>query len=888
MELPVQDAQSQETMCDVVRRHARESPDAPVFLAEGREPLTYAGLADLMTRFSRALNGIGFGRGDRIAIVHPGGPNMASAMTCVWNCATAVPMNPAFTLSEFALQMRDLGVHAVAIDAGMDTPARDAAKQQGLPILDLKQADERIAGLIEIAGNPGGEAARPGRTEADDYAHILATSGTTSHSKVVPVRHRHLVARVTFGSSLLRMTPEDRCLTLMPLFHGGGISAPFCETLYAGASLLHMPAFSADLFFRLLATLQPSWYAGGPTYHHAIRAQAPKYRDAIAGAQLRFIRNGTGHLDAGIAEDLERLFNAPVIDNYSTTETGRICGRPEPPAPHKRGTVGISSGGEIAIMDPDGRHLPVGERGEVIVRGPHVFDGYENDPAANEAAFIGDWYRTGDEGVFDDDGFLTITGRIKDIISRGGEKIAPSEIDDALLRLAGVSEVATFPVPHATLGQEVAAAVVPEHGVDLSGEIVTEFLRGKLAPFKIPRRFVFVEEIPKSSAGKVQRRLLAESFGLVSGKPSLQSTSGEDDRSATPLEAKLQTIWAETLNIDQVGLNDDFFMLGGDSLQAVELFLRIEKELGRKLPRAVLFEAATVADMARRIEDVTPPRCIVTIQPNGRRPPFFCIHDRNGEVLNFRELSRLVGDEQPFYGIQSLGLDGSPVPFTTMKDMAAFYVREMQKVQPTGPYYVGGYSFGGRAALAIAHRLRALGEDVALLAILDTPSGIGRTTADADDWLARHWRSIRETGLVGLPGYLLVRVKNAAVLAYVVARFKILTAVWRYCVKRGRPMPRIFGRPVDTNDMISHHYRMEPYDGDATLFRSELRPLSHTDIYEGWRQLVTGKLEMRQISGEHNEILDPPHVQVLARELADCLEQAQAAARTPRPFAEAL
>ena len=878
---------SRESMCDVVRRHARETPDAPAFLADGREPLTYAGLADLMARWQKSLNDMGLGRGDRIAIVHPGGAGLAAAVAGIWNCATAVPTNPNFTPGEFAIHLRDVGAKAIAVDAEMDTPARDVAQRQGLPVLEIRQTDDRVAGMVDITGDRIGEAAHPGMTGADDYAHILVTSGTTSRSKIVPIRHRNLLARVEYGSSLCRIRQDDRCINLMPLYHSGGLSAPFCESLHAGGSLLSISDFSADLFFDLLARSEPTWYAGGPTHHHAVRSLAPNYQDAIARVQLRFIRNGSGHLDSDISQDLEKIFKAPVIDNYSTTETGRLCGRKLPPAIHKRGTVGISAGGEIAIMDPDGRMLPVGERGEICVRGPHIFDGYENDPDANEEAFRDGWFRPGDEGVFDEDGFLTITGRIKDFIKRGGEKIGPSEVDDALMRHPGVSEVAAFPIPHATLGEDVAAAVVPVAGKELTEDAIADFLRGNLAPYKMPRRILIVDAIPKSSVGKVQRRLLAEAFGIVAGKPSPQPESSEDDRSATPLEARLQTIWAETLGVDHVGLNDDYFTLGGDSLQAVELFLRIEKELGRKLPRAVLFEAATVADMARRIEDVTPPRCIVTIQPNGRRPPFFCIHDRNGEVLNFRELSRLVGDEQPFYGIQSLGLDGSPVPFTNIEDMAAFYVREIQKVQAAGPYYVGGYSFGGRAAIAIANRLRALGEEVALLAILDTPSGVGRTTADADDWLARHWRNIRAMSLASLPGYLLVRVKNAAVVAYVAARFKIMAAVWRYCVKRGRPMPRIFGRPVDTNDMISRHMPTQSYDGDATFFKGELRPLSHTDIHEGWRQLVKGTLEMRQISGEHNEILDPPHVQVLARELTDCLVKAQAAQADPDLLAKA-
>ncbi|MQA65926.1 MAG: acyl-CoA synthetase, partial [Alphaproteobacteria bacterium] len=290
---------------------------------------------------------------------------------------------------------------------------------------------------------------------------------------------------------------------------------------------------------------------------------------------------------------------------------------------------------------------------------------------------------------------------IGDVINRGGEKIAPSEVDAAIKSYPDVADAMTFPIPHAALGEEVAAAVIPVPGAVFTDEILSKYLRGRLAPFKVPRRILIVDEIPKGPTGTIERRRLAAAFGLAVPSSAAGAESA-DDRPATPLEAKLQRIWADVLRLDHVGLDEDFFMLGGDSLQAVELFLMIEKEFGRHLPRSTLFRDGTAALMAKQIEEGMPSSCLVPIQPRGDRPPFFCVHDGYGQVLSYRDLSLLLGETQPFYGIQARGIDGEEEPFVRIENMAAHYVTEIRKVQPEGPYYIGGHSFGGRVAYVMA------------------------------------------------------------------------------------------------------------------------------------------------------------------------------------------
>ncbi len=509
------EAQVTETIGDIVRRHARAAPDAPAFVAEGQDPLSYGELVRLMDRVQQRLNAMGYGRGDRIAIVGDSGLALAALVTGIWGCATAAPMNPALTVGEFAIYLQDLKVQAVAVDGKMDTPARAAAKEIGLPILEVDRVDRGVAGMIDIRSTSDpGKTARPGAAQLDDLALVLATSGTTSHSKIVPISHRQLSTKLDRRVKAFGLTASDRCLNLMPLFHGHGLHTALGATLYSGGSLVTLPAFSEDAFFRLLETLAPTWYTGSYTFHHTICAAAPSHAAAIEKSRLRFMRTGSGHLDPRIADELEVIFRAPVNESYSNTEVGLICCNPLPPAIRKHGTVGLPVHDGVAIIGPDKQFLAPGQRGEVVVRSADLFTGYENDPAANDQCFIDGWFRTGDEGVLDDDGYLTLTGRIKDIINRGGEKITPSEVDDALMSHPDVQEAASFPVPHPRLGEEIAAVVVLEPNSELSTSDLRAYLLERISGFKIPKQIVFAEEIPKSATRKVQRHQLAEALGV--------------------------------------------------------------------------------------------------------------------------------------------------------------------------------------------------------------------------------------------------------------------------------------------------------------------------------------------------------------------------------------
>ncbi len=863
-----------QTIYDVVRHWADRTPAAPAFLALDRPPIDYRTLKRAVDQIGTELAACGVRRHDRIAIAEPGGTDVAIAAVGVWSHAAAVPINPKLTPGEMALALRDLRVKTLAVTEPEASPARDLARRIGLPVLSITRDIEADSYRIEIEGGPLGPPGPREPARADDPVLILATSGTTSHSKIVPLLQRHLRARGALNSRFLELTPDDRALNLMPLFHGGGLSAGIATCLFAGSSVCPLPGLDAETFYQHLEALEPTYAMGAPTVFSSILDQADRFPSAIAKARpsLRMIRTGAGKLDTVLADRLQETFDAPVIQVYGSSESGWLACDPVSIERRKPGSVGLPRPNEVAVFGEDGKFAPAGIVGEIGARGEAVFEAYENGGPSNASVFADGWYRTGDAGYFDEDGYLFLTGRLNEVINRGGQKVAPTEIDEALQSHPSIRAAAAFPIPHATLGEEIAATVVATEGESADEQDLLRYLRERLAPYKLPRRIVFVDDIPKGPTGKVQRHKLAETLGLSTTASDSAHQDVAQDRPATPLEETLRALWAKALGRKDVGLHDDFFMLGGDSLQAVNLFLDIERHLGRRLPRAILFDSATVAEMAARIEAEEPSRCLVAIQPNGDRPPFFCVHDQDGHVLNFRALAKHLGDQQPFYGLQARGIDGEEVPFADADSMAAHYVREIRRIQPHGPFLLGGYSFGGRIAYLMAQKLRAAGEDVPLLALFDTYYQGGKQRADIGQWFRLHARRLARQSPSQVPAYLVRRVISAWEVFAVAVRTAFFIRAWRYYENRGRTVPKLLRKPSGANDIISSNVTLTPYDGPAVLFKAELPALLDSEVHDGWREIIQGDLETRPIHGRHADVMIDPTVSELAAELSECIE----------------
>jgi acyl-CoA synthetase (AMP-forming)/AMP-acid ligase II len=492
--------------------------------APDRSWMTFGQLRDLTSATLKTLAGLGIGPSQRVAIVLPNGPEMATAFITVAAGAVTAPLNPAYREEEYAFYLEDLNASALIVERDYDGPAVAAARQHNINIIRLVPEADGPAGSFSLQADgtgTNGASAQETTSGPDDVGLILHTSGTTSRPKIVPLLQRNLAASARHIGQTLALTPADRCMNIMPLFHIHVLIAAVLSSLASGASIYCTPGFNALSFFGWLDDAKPSWYTAVPTMHQAILSRASRNKDSIANASLRFIRSSSASLPPQVMTAVEETFGAPVIESYGMTEaTHQMASNPLPPAAHKAGSVGIEAGPKVRIANAtDNVLLEQGAIGEVIISGPNVTPGYEANETANASAFFeldgARWFRTGDQGVLDEEGYLRITGRLKEIINRGGEKVSPLEVDEILMDHPAIQQVVTFAMPHAKLGEEVAAAVVLREGEQAEEKAIREFAATRLADFKVPRKVVILDEIPKGATGKMQRIGLAEKLGLA-------------------------------------------------------------------------------------------------------------------------------------------------------------------------------------------------------------------------------------------------------------------------------------------------------------------------------------------------------------------------------------
>ncbi|MET3132041.1 acyl-CoA synthetase (AMP-forming)/AMP-acid ligase II [Oxalobacteraceae bacterium GrIS 1.11] len=482
----------------------------------GAAPLHYAALRELTRRTGVALNRAGIGRNDRVAIVLPNGPEMAASFIAVACAATCAPLNPAYRADEFEFYLSDLHAKALIVERGSQSAAIAVAQKLGVAIIELCPDPQLGAGAFILdTGELSGIANLTGMAQAGDIGLILHTSGTTSRPKIVPLTHGNLCNSARNVAHTTQFTAADKGLNIMPLFHIHGLIAGILAPLSRGGSVACSPGFNALKFFGWLDEVSPTWYTAVPTMHQAILSRAGQNAAVIARAKLRFIRSSSASLPTRVLAELEEVFRAPVIEAYGMTEAAhQMACNPLPPARRKPGTVGLAGGPEVAIMDADGALLAAGAIGEIVVRGDNITPGYENNPQANAQAFCHGWFRTGDQGQMDADGYLSLTGRLKEIINRGGEKISPLEVDEVLMAHPAVAQVVTFAIPDDKLGEEVGAVVVLREAMTATEREIRDFAGEKLASYKVPKKVLFMDEIPKGATGKLQRIGLARKLGL--------------------------------------------------------------------------------------------------------------------------------------------------------------------------------------------------------------------------------------------------------------------------------------------------------------------------------------------------------------------------------------
>ncbi len=483
------------------------SPDAAAIVVPGGVRLTYRALREQVSAAAGDLARLGLGRGDRIALVLPNGAEAIVLFLAAATTGTAAPLNAAYKEEEFRFYLEDTGARALVVPPGQGEAAR-RAMPAGVALIECSiEAGGRLALESQVARDGSRSTSTP---QGDDVALVLHTSGTTSRPKLVPLRQRNLFYSAQNIARTYALSPADVALCVMPLFHIHGLMASTMATFASGGTVVVPPKFDPMAFWPVVKEHGATWYSAVPTMHQLLlmrnRGELP------GGAEnLRFIRSSSSALSPETMRRLETVFGAPVLEAYGMTEAShQMASNPLPPGERRAGSVGIATGIEIGIMDEAGALLASGAAGEVVIKGPSIIDGYANNPEANAKSFTTGWFRTGDQGVLDAGGYLSLIGRLKEMINRGGEKIAPREIDDVLLQHPAVGEAVAFGSPHEAWGEEVVAAVVLK-GEATEKELIA-FARERLADYKVPKKLFIVEKIPRTATGKIQRRSVAESL----------------------------------------------------------------------------------------------------------------------------------------------------------------------------------------------------------------------------------------------------------------------------------------------------------------------------------------------------------------------------------------
>lgn len=577
------------TLSALLTARASASPHRPALVRATGETISYAELDDTTTRLAQRLHGSRVASRDVVAIAVSRGVPAAIGFLAAARVGTAAPLNPSSAGAELRFTLDDMQARVMLVDANTPKGALRAAADLGIETIAL-DAQATPVDLPE--------------SSEDDVALLLHTSGTTARPKSVPLRHRNLLASAGSIATTLSLTETDRCLNIMPLFHIHGLVGCLLSTLYSGGSIVCTEGFLAPEVLRWLSTGRPTWYSAVPTMHQGIadRARSAAEQGITIDHNLRFARSSSSALPPSVSAAIESLFGIPVVEAYGMTEAShQMTSNRLPPGERYPGTVGFEAGASVAVLDANGGRLPEGTIGEIVVRGDGVFDGYRDNDEATDAAFVDGWFRTGDLGYLRQ-GVLTIEGRSKEIINRGGEKISPRQIDEVLLEHPSVSQAMAFAVPDQRLGERVAAACVLTPQSAATELALRLHVESALDAHKVPERIVFVEDLPKGPTGKPQRIGAAERLGVSLDEATRPPT--ESVQPSTETEQFVLDQWSEILGTRPSSVTDRFLDVGGDSMLAARLIARLQTMLGVEFSLIEFFDRATIVDQASYIDDL--------------------------------------------------------------------------------------------------------------------------------------------------------------------------------------------------------------------------------------------------------------------------------------------
>jgi amino acid adenylation domain-containing protein len=840
---------STECLHQLFEKQALRTPSACAVEQSGRR-LSYAELNETANQLAHYLRSSGVRSDDRVAICLGPSPEFLISLLAILKAGGAcVPLDPSYPSQRRKFMLEDVQARALLTSPEILAELGPIAT----PAIDLNTVwpfvrQQNNQNLRETCG-------------PENLAYVIYTSGSTGTPKGVLLGHRGLVNHSTAAVELYNLGAGERMLQFSSLSFDIAIEEIFPTWLSGGTVVLKDAGFSLGFqefsdFVRkheVSALDLPTAYWHEWTNFLFDHKQCPP-------ENLRLVIVGGEKVSAPILQRWHSLAGGKVrwVNTYGPSEASVIATAYEPSSEEAATLTSVPIGRPIAnvqiyLLDASMDPVPIGERGELYIGGAGIAFGYLNRPALTEEKFVRDpfaggqnarLYRTGDMARYRPDGEIEFLGREDDQVKIRGFRVEPGEIEEVLGRHPKVRESAVIASEGEGGEKRLVAYAVLAKGSTVSESDLRVYLNEQLPDYMVPSAFVMLEAMPVTANGKVDRQNL----------PALTAHTEPDipANGTDPLQRRVLKIWQEVLG-RSVGLRDNFFESGGHSLLAAKLMHRIGQVVGRPLPLALLLESPTVERLLLVLRQDGWSRhwsSLVAIQPEGSQPPFFCIHGVGGNVVGFRDLGRHMGPTHPFYGLQARGLDGTQTHLSTIEEMASHYLREIASVQPRGPYFLGGFSFGGLVAYEMSQQLQAQGEEVGLLVLFDTYPG----------------------NLKPMAGSLLKSLRTPSK--------RLLVQMGRSIRRRSRVFWRMltFPRPLrevfQANGRAAGQYRLKSYAGPVMLFRASEQSLRNEDPYAAWQQLLPSGLEIQDIPGSHNGILVEPEVAVLAQRLKSCIDTA--------------
>ena len=843
---------------ELFEAQAERTPEGTAIRWSG-DSISYKELNTRAHLLARKLRVLGVGPGVPVALCLERSPAMIVGVLAVLKAGGAyVPLDPTYPVGRLSFMLADSGAPVVVIQDHLRCRFPEYNGQ-------FLQVDN--VGHAQEGKNSEGldRSSRP-----DDLCYVIYTSGSTGQPKGVEISHRALVNHMQWFQAEFPLTPHDRVVQRTPFSFDPSVWE-FFAPLFVGASLV-LPTADESKDPHLLMELIQKHEATILDVVPSLLASLVTVEGLERCRSLRRVFCGGEALTGDLALALSKLLNAQIVNMYGPTETC-IHATFKIWDPDEDGRF-VAIGRPLAnvrayVLDRNRQPVPIGAPGELYVGGAGLARGYRNRPDLTADRFVPDpfvrqsgmrMYRTGDRTLIRPDGDIEFLGRLDDQVKVRGCRVELGEIEAALREHPAVQE-AVLVAREDNGGSSLAAYWVPITEKAVHTQELQSFLRQRLPDYMVPSRYTMIERVPLTPSGKVDRKALPEPVA-----PALQRVViGPRDRT----EAELVRVWGSVLQVEPIGVTDNFFDLGGHSLLAVQLFFEIDKRFGRRLPLATLFEAPTVERLAKIVRDgVWRPQwsALVPMQPAGSKPPLFCVHGVMGNVLFYAHLARRLGLDRPFYGLQAIGVDGRCDPLSSVEEMAAAYISEIKTVQPEGPYFLGGFCAGAYVALEMANQLRSQGSEVALLASFNT-DGNWKRVQTLRDGFRYHWRNLRRLQARKRPDYILSRLRfRRSRMTGVLRR-----AMCRLCVFAGAPLPewlRDF-HVEEVHRAATAKYRPGSYQGKVVYFQGS--DDSFRDPRPFWCDLLGGQLETQLVPGRGITIFDERNSQQLADRLKSYL-----------------